>query len=55
MTVAQLIRGLKKYHPDTEVVQGGAVIKAMRIYDPLPDQRGHRLQVRLIREGEKRA
>jgi hypothetical protein len=55
MTVAQLIRGLKKYHKDAEVVQGGVSIKAMRIHDPEPEACGHRLQVRLIRKDEKRA
>lgn len=54
MTVGQLIRGLKKYHSDVQVVQAGVPIKAMRIWDPFPDRRGHAFCVRLIRQDEKR-
>lgn len=54
MTVKQLIRGLKKYHGDLEVTQGGVKIKAMRIWDLSPDPGTTRISVRLIRENEKR-
>lgn len=62
MTVKKLIQGLKKYHPDMEVVQGGVFIKAMRIWE-IPDEispdgchvYSYAAVVRLIREDEKRA
>lgn len=62
MTVKQIIKGLKKYRPDMDVIQGGVLIKAMRIWQ-VPDQMsadGERvystkLVVRLIRQDEKRA
>lgn len=62
MTVKKLIKGLKKYHPDMEVIQGGSFIKAMRIWK-IPDEispngryiYSYKTVVRLIREDEKRA
>lgn len=54
MTVGQIIRGLKKYKKDLIVVQAGVPIKAMRIWDPHPERRGHPLCVRFIRQDEQR-
>lgn len=54
MTVKQLIKGLKKYHRDMRVVQGGVEIKAMRI-TALNDRYPLTCVVRLIRSDEKRA
>lgn len=61
MTVKQLISGLKKYHGEIEIYQGGVPIKAMRIWE-VPDEVGPegrvystKLVVRLIRKDEKRA
>jgi hypothetical protein len=61
VTVAKLIRGLKKYHPGMEIVQGDVPIKAMRIWE-MPDEispegrvYSKKLVVRLIRQDEKRA
>jgi hypothetical protein len=60
VTVAQLIKGLKKYRQTMEVYQGGEPIKAMQIWEE-PDIIGPRgraystkLVVRLIRQNEKR-
>lgn len=62
MTVKQLINGLKKYAPDTEIVQGDVPIKAMRIWrmaDKMSSDGVHvhstKVVVRLIRQDEKRA
>lgn len=60
MTAKQLIKSLKKYRPDMEIIQGGVGIKAVRIWQ-ITDSvgaSGHvhstKLVVRLIREDEKR-
>jgi hypothetical protein len=60
VTAKQLIKSLKKYHPDIEIIQGGVRIKAVRIWeipDPahLPGTGRTKHVVRLIREDEKRA
>lgn len=57
MTVKQLIKGLKKYHRDMKVYQGGVEIKAMRIWVYEEPEFAHapgELVVRLIRKDEKR-
>jgi hypothetical protein len=61
ITVKQLIKSLKKYNPDLEIIQDGVGIKAVRIWE-IPDSvgaSGHvhstKLVVRLVREDEKRA
>ncbi len=58
MTVKQLIKGLKKYHRNLEVVHGveGTAIKAMRIWsrNPKIGYDHEELVVRLIRQDEKR-
>lgn len=56
MTVEQLIKGLKKYHRDMKVFQGGVEIKAMRIWSVNPESGWdhEELVVRLIRKDEKR-
>ncbi len=56
MTVKQLIKGLKKYHPDTIVVHDNTPIKAMRIHSLVEEPSyADDIVVRLIKEGEKRA
>ena len=58
MTVKQLIKGLKKYNPNLEVVHGteGVSFKAMRIWSRNPEKgwSHEELVVRLIRADEKR-
>jgi hypothetical protein len=51
LTVAQMIRGLKKYRGHLRVMQGGVGIKAMRI-TAIEDS--PTCVVRLIRQDEKR-
>lgn len=62
MTVKQLIKGLKKYAPDMEIVQGDVPIKAMRIWRTADKMSADgvrvystKVVVRLIRQDEKRA